>query len=157
MELGIKPVYVFDGKAPELKSVELAAREEKKQLAEVELKAALESGDAEEIRKDQEKVKKGLERDKAAYSAREDALHLLVRAEEREKLRRETSGDGETPAAKALAALQRKIEIAEGANHAAKMRARKKDAELNDGAVWGEIDAMVAELNGLLKSRAAAA
>jgi hypothetical protein len=37
------------------------------------------------------------------------------------------------------------------------MRARKKDAELNDGAVWGEIDAMVAELNGLLKSRAAAA
>ena len=51
MELGIKPVYVFDGKAPELKSVELAAREEKKQQAEVELKAALESGDAEEIRK----------------------------------------------------------------------------------------------------------
>lgn len=51
MELGIKPVYVFDGKAPDLKSVELAAREEKKQQAELELKAALESGDAEEIRK----------------------------------------------------------------------------------------------------------
>lgn len=51
MELGIKPVYVFDGKAPDLKSVELAAREEKKQQAELELKAARESGDAEEIRK----------------------------------------------------------------------------------------------------------
>lgn len=51
MELGIKPVYVFDGKPPGLKSGELAAREEKKQQAEHELAAALESGDAEEIRK----------------------------------------------------------------------------------------------------------
>lgn len=51
MELGIKPVYVFDGKPPGLKSGELAAREEKKQQAELELAAALESGDAEEIRK----------------------------------------------------------------------------------------------------------
>jgi flap endonuclease-1 len=51
MELGIKPVYVFDGKPPALKSGELATREEKKQQAELELKAALESGDAEEIRK----------------------------------------------------------------------------------------------------------
>ena len=51
MELGIKPVYVFDGKPPGLKSGELAAREQKKQQAEVELAAALESGDAEEIRK----------------------------------------------------------------------------------------------------------
>ena len=51
MELGIKPVYVFDGKPPGLKSGELAAREEKKKQAELELAAALESGDAEEIRK----------------------------------------------------------------------------------------------------------
>lgn len=51
LELGIKPVYVFDGKPPGLKSGELAARDEKKQQAEVELAAALESGDAEEIRK----------------------------------------------------------------------------------------------------------
>ena len=51
MELGIKPVYVFDGKPPGLKSGELAAREQKKQQAEVELAVALESGDAEEIRK----------------------------------------------------------------------------------------------------------
>ena len=114
-------------------------------------------GDAEEIRKDQEKVKKGLERDKAAYSAREDALHLLVRANEREKRRRETSGEAETPSAKTLAALERKIELAEGANHAIRMRVRAKEAELDDGAVWEEIHVMVAELNGLLKSRAAAA
>ena len=151
---------VSASEAAEAEQMEGKIADELRALAErsAKMRSALASfGDAEEIRKDQEKVKKGLERDKAAYSAREDALHLLVRAEEREKLRRETSGEGETPAAKALAALQRKIEIAEGANHAAKMRARKKDAELNDGAVWGEIDAMVAELNGLLKSRAAAA
>ena len=151
---------VSASEAAEAEQMEGKIADELRALAErsAKMRSALASfGDAEEIRKDQEKVKKGLERDKAAYSAREDALHLLVRTEEREKLRRETSGEGETPAAKALAALQRKIEIAEGANHAAKMRARKKDAELNDGAVWGEIDAMVAELNGLLKSRAAAA
>ena len=73
-----------------------------------------------------EKVKKGLERTRRRTRRGEDALHLLVRAEEREKQRRETSGEGETPTAKALAALQRKIEVAEGANHAAKMRARKR-------------------------------
>jgi hypothetical protein len=102
-------------------------------------------------------VKRALERDKAAYSSREDALHLLVRADERERRRREASGEGETREAKTLADLERKIRDVEGANYAIRARARAKEAELNDGAVWGEIDAMVAELNGLLKSRAAAA
>ena len=51
LELGIKPVYVFDGKPPELKSKELAGRQQKKAEAAAELEAAIASGDAEEIRK----------------------------------------------------------------------------------------------------------
>jgi len=51
LELGVKPVYVFDGKPPELKKETLSGRAEKKAEAEVEYAAALESGDAEEIRK----------------------------------------------------------------------------------------------------------
>jgi len=44
---GIKPVYVFDGKPPSLKSGELLKRREKRQKAEEELKKAKETGDAE--------------------------------------------------------------------------------------------------------------
>mmetsp|Transcript_70272 Transcript_70272/g.192868 ORF Transcript_70272/g.192868 Transcript_70272/m.192868 type:complete len:401 (-) Transcript_70272:239-1441(-) len=44
LELGIKPVYVFDGKPPELKSQTLAGRAEKKAEADVELAAAIEGG-----------------------------------------------------------------------------------------------------------------
>ena len=51
LELGIKPVYVFDGKPPELKQQTLAGRAERKKEADAELEAALEAGDAEEIRK----------------------------------------------------------------------------------------------------------
>lgn len=51
LELGIKPVYVFDGKPPELKAQTLAGRVEKKKEADDELAAALEAGDAEDIRK----------------------------------------------------------------------------------------------------------
>lgn len=51
LELGIKPVYVFDGKPPEIKSQTLAARGEAKRQAEEDYSAALEQGDAEEIRK----------------------------------------------------------------------------------------------------------
>jgi len=51
LEAGVKPVYVFDGRPPELKSKELASRSEKKDEAESELAAALAEGDAEEIRK----------------------------------------------------------------------------------------------------------
>lgn len=38
MEKGIKPIYVFDGKPPELKKHELDIRKEKKQKAEAEIK-----------------------------------------------------------------------------------------------------------------------
>ena len=51
LELGIKPVYVFDGRPPELKSATLADSVEKKEEADAELAAAIEGGDSEEIRK----------------------------------------------------------------------------------------------------------
>ena len=47
----MKPVYVFDGKPPELKRQTLANRAESKQQADADLAAALEGGDSEEIRK----------------------------------------------------------------------------------------------------------
>jgi len=51
MESGIKPVYVFDGKPPELKLAELAARREKRDQAKAQLQVAVESGDAEQVLK----------------------------------------------------------------------------------------------------------
>ena len=42
---GIKPVFIFDGKHPDLKKDEMDARREKRELAEIEWKAALEAGD----------------------------------------------------------------------------------------------------------------
>merc|ERR1712048_1075407 len=45
MENGIKPVYVFDGKPPELKLGELEARRAKAADAKANLQSALESGD----------------------------------------------------------------------------------------------------------------
>jgi len=51
MEAGIKPVYVFDGKPPELKLGELQQRREKRQEATANLQSALESGDQEQILK----------------------------------------------------------------------------------------------------------
>merc|ERR1712048_1002779 len=51
MENGIKPVYVFDGKPPELKLGELEARRAKAADAKANLQSALESGDQEQILK----------------------------------------------------------------------------------------------------------
>lgn len=51
MENGIKPVYVFDGKPPELKLGELAARRQKRTEADASLKKAQEEGDEEQILK----------------------------------------------------------------------------------------------------------
>lgn len=45
LEAGVKPVYVFDGKPPELKTREIEKRIELKEKAVVEYKAALERGD----------------------------------------------------------------------------------------------------------------
>merc|ERR1711920_58743 len=51
MENGIKPVYVFDGKPPELKLGELAARRAKREEATANLQAAVEAGDSEQVLK----------------------------------------------------------------------------------------------------------
>jgi len=51
MESGIKPVYVFDGKPPELKLHELDARRAKRNEATANLEAAKEAGDSEQILK----------------------------------------------------------------------------------------------------------
>jgi len=51
VENGIKPVYVFDGKPPELKSGELEKRKELREKAEADLKKAEEAGVAEDVEK----------------------------------------------------------------------------------------------------------
>ncbi|KAM5560852.1 flap endonuclease 1 [Rosa sericea] len=51
LEAGIKPVYVFDGKPPELKSQELAKRYSKRVDATQDLATAVESGNKEDIEK----------------------------------------------------------------------------------------------------------
>lgn len=48
---GIKPVYVFDGKPPQMKSSELEKRKERREEAEKNLKKAEEEGDVEEVNK----------------------------------------------------------------------------------------------------------
>lgn len=50
LEYGIKPVYVFDGKPPELKKKELESRAKLKQEAYIKYIRALEAGDLEEAR-----------------------------------------------------------------------------------------------------------
>jgi len=51
VENGIKPVYVFDGKPPHMKSGELAKRRERREEAEKGLAQAEETGDAESMEK----------------------------------------------------------------------------------------------------------
>ncbi|XP_069114047.1 flap endonuclease 1-like isoform X2 [Argopecten irradians] len=51
VENGIKPVYVFDGKPPDMKSGELAKRKEKRDEAQKALAEAEEKGDSENIEK----------------------------------------------------------------------------------------------------------
>lgn len=51
MSSGIKPVYVFDGKPPNLKGGELAKRLARRQQAEMELEAAKESGETDLVDK----------------------------------------------------------------------------------------------------------
>lgn len=48
---GIKPVYVFDGKPPELKQLEIERRKEAKKIAETRFEKAKESGDEESMKK----------------------------------------------------------------------------------------------------------
>lgn len=51
LENGIKPVYVFDGKPPQLKSSELDKRQERRQEAQKSLEAAEAEGNAEDVNK----------------------------------------------------------------------------------------------------------
>lgn len=51
VENGIKPVYVFDGKPPDMKSGELAKRKERREEAQKQLEKAEEAGDEENIEK----------------------------------------------------------------------------------------------------------
>ncbi|XP_052744896.1 flap endonuclease 1 isoform X2 [Bicyclus anynana] len=51
VENGIKPVYVFDGKPPDMKSHQLNKRAERREEAEKELQKATESGDTASIEK----------------------------------------------------------------------------------------------------------
>lgn len=51
IENGIKPVYVFDGKPPEMKSGELSKRAERREEAQKALDQATEAGDAAEMDK----------------------------------------------------------------------------------------------------------
>lgn len=50
MEMGIKPAFVFDGKAPELKGRTILERMERREKAELEWKQAVEAGDMEKAR-----------------------------------------------------------------------------------------------------------
>ncbi len=50
-EEGVKPVYVFDGKPPEMKKAEIEERIRRKEEAEAKLRAAVERGRLEEARK----------------------------------------------------------------------------------------------------------
>lgn len=51
LENGIKPIYVFDGKPPDMKSGELSKRAERREEAQKSLEKATESGDAVEMDK----------------------------------------------------------------------------------------------------------
>jgi len=68
---GIRPVYVFDGKPPQMKSGELLKRREQREKAEEALKVATESGNIEE----QNKQNKRLVR--AGTKESEDCMRLL--------------------------------------------------------------------------------
>ena len=68
---GIRPVYVFDGKPPNIKSGELMKRREKREKAQAELSKAKEDGNFEE----QDKQSKRLVR--AGTKENEDCKRLL--------------------------------------------------------------------------------
>merc|ERR1719209_1825113 len=55
---GIKPVYVFDGKPPQMKAGELEKRTEKREVAQAALEKAKEEGDMEEVDKQNRRLVK---------------------------------------------------------------------------------------------------
>ncbi|KAJ2374703.1 Elongation of fatty acids protein 2 [Coemansia sp. RSA 2607] len=58
VEMGLRPVYVFDGKPPTMKSGELSKRREKREKAEESLKVAEEEGNTEEMVKQLKRLSK---------------------------------------------------------------------------------------------------
>lgn len=56
LENGMKPVYVFDGKPPEMKSGELVKRAEKREEAKKDLEKAEERGDSEDVERFQKRL-----------------------------------------------------------------------------------------------------
>ena len=71
LEAGVKPVYVFDGKPPDLKKGELEERRAKKEEAEEQMTKALESGDQDALLK---ATKRSVRADKKMHS---DCIRLL--------------------------------------------------------------------------------
>ncbi|CAH1116459.1 unnamed protein product [Phaedon cochleariae] len=72
IESGLKPVYVFDGKPPEMKSGELGKRQEKRLEAQKALDKATEAGDAAEMDKFNRRLVK------VTKHHNEEAKHLLT-------------------------------------------------------------------------------
>eukprot|EP00751_Fragilariopsis_kerguelensis_P001154 CAMPEP_0170811226 /NCGR_PEP_ID=MMETSP0733-20121128/35138_1 /TAXON_ID=186038 /ORGANISM="Fragilariopsis kerguelensis, Strain L26-C5" /LENGTH=393 /DNA_ID=CAMNT_0011167355 /DNA_START=116 /DNA_END=1298 /DNA_ORIENTATION=+ len=68
---GMKPVFVFDGKAPSMKSGELAKRREKRKKAEEELKKAVDDENVEEMDKHSKRLAR------AGRKENEDCKRLL--------------------------------------------------------------------------------
>ena len=71
LEAGVKPVFVFDGKPPDLKKGELEDRRAKKEEAEEQMTKALESGDQEALLK---ATKRSVRADKKMHM---DCIRLL--------------------------------------------------------------------------------
>jgi flap endonuclease-1 len=61
---GIKPVFVFDGKPPPLKSGELKKRRDKRQQAQAALNVAVESNDMKEVDKQSKRLVRASEKDR---------------------------------------------------------------------------------------------
>lgn len=74
LENGIKPVYVFDGAPPDMKSGELAKRTERREEAQKALEKATEAGDA----ADMEKFNRRLVRVTKAHNAEAKELLKLM-------------------------------------------------------------------------------
>jgi flap endonuclease-1 len=68
---GMKPVFVFDGKAPQMKSGELEKRREKRKKAEAELKKAVDDENVEEMDKHSKRLAR------AGRKENEDCKKLL--------------------------------------------------------------------------------
>ncbi|OQV13890.1 Flap endonuclease 1 [Hypsibius exemplaris] len=71
LDNGIKPVWVFDGKPPELKSVTLAKRKERREGAEKDLEEAKEVGEGEDVEKFQRRLVR------VTKQHNDEAKHLL--------------------------------------------------------------------------------